>query len=88
MNKKIIMIIDVEEEKLFTTVNDLYDRMQGYNTRLINMPSKADLDYYKEHFYEKPIPREISIGAINYIIAKIRNDVIDEILGGNDNETI
>ena len=43
MTKKIIMLIDVEEGKLFTTVNDLYDRMQGYNTRLINMPQKKEI---------------------------------------------
>lgn len=54
MTKKIIMIIEVEEDKLLTTVNDLYDRMQGYNTRLINMPQKKDdlryLDSYAKGF--------------------------------------
>ena len=71
MNKKIIMLIDVEEGKLFTTVNDLYDRMQGYNTRLINMPQ-----------IKKPKDPDETWEEMHHRFGY--NDCINEILGGND----
>ena len=77
MTKKIIMIIDVEEDKLFTTVNDLYDRMQGYNTRLINVPQKKDIESLKR-----------SNGTLSsrawYREYLGYNKCLNEILGGND----
>ncbi len=57
----------------------------GYNRAdfcpLKHMPERADIEYYKEHFYDDDLGKSITRGALRYCRAKARNEVIDEILG-------
>ena len=48
------------------------------------LPKREDVEYYKEHFYDDDLGKSITKGALKYCRAKVRNEVIDEILGDTE----